>query len=106
MSQIPPDDKQEDNQQLSQLIAMNFLKGVAIPYIPVIIGLGIMFFLKDYNSRAAISLGFFIAGFRGILRMIIYRQKSLSAVYSQSRFVGDILFTIVCWGGALYAFLY
>ncbi len=94
MSQIPPEEKQKNGQPLSHFISINFLKAVAIPYIPVIIGLGIAFFLKDFNSRVAFSLGFFVAGFKGVLRIIVYRRKPLSAAYSTSHFIGDLLFIL------------
>src|SRR5574338_1100891 len=98
MAQIPPEGEQKNSQPVSHLVSVNLFKAVVIPYVPLIIGLGILLFLKNSNSPLAFSLGFFIAGFWGVLRIIVYRQKPLSTAYSASRFVGDLLFILVCWG--------
>lgn len=102
MSQTPREGKPKNGQQLRRLISIGFFRVVVIPYVPLAIGLGISFLLKAFDTRIAWSLGLFVVGFRGILRMIIYRQKPLAAIYSTGRITGDLLFMLICWGGALY----
>jgi len=87
--------------QDSRLISQNIFKAVIIPYTFVIASLALMLSLKQFGYQLAIGVGLFIAGFKGILKIFIYRQSQLSMSYTQGRFIGDILYVISCWGIAL-----
>jgi hypothetical protein len=86
-------------------MSIGFLKAVVIPYIPVMVGLGLIFALKSTDAHIAWSFGLFLIGIRGILRIMVYRVWFLSAVYSKSRLLSDSLFVLLCWGWAIYAFV-
>lgn len=104
-SLIPPHEDSNDRKQLGQLMSLSFLKAVVIPYIPVICGVTLIFALKSADAQIAWSFGLFLIGFRGILRIMTYRVGLLSAAYSKSRLLSDVLFVLLCWGWAIYAFV-
>ncbi len=75
--------------------------------IPVVLGLGIIFVSRRPLSPHVLSIGFFLAGFTGVI--VILRKESpmsIGSVRGKWAVVEGVIFTILCWGSALYIWIF
>lgn len=73
--------------------------------VPLLISLGIIFFLKGILSPKLIfSLSFFIFGFAGVLRIITRHNvaSGFSSINEKLETMISTMFTLFLWGVALY----
>ena len=100
---------EEESENLTQsrkLMIKDALAKSSIQNIPIIIGVGILFLLKDSRSNIVTSLTFFIFGFTGILRIVLPSKEVISGLYSsKGKLISGILITMFAWGIALYALI-
>ena len=100
---------EEESENLTQsrkLMIKDALAKSSIQNIPIIIGVGIFFLLKDSRSNIVTSLTFFIFGFTGILRIVLPSKEVISGLYSsKGKLISGILITMFAWGIALYALI-
>ena len=74
-----------------------------LQYIPIIIGLAIILLFRSSIPEIAPSLGLFVMGFTGILRIILRPKYISSELYSsKSKIVGNVFITLFAWGLAVY----
>ena len=86
---------------------IDFLNRYIVPWIPILVGIGIAFLLSNILSvRIACTIGFFIAGFSGIIAFT--KQEFVTGRYPLSgkpAMIMGIIFSLLWWGGALYIFI-
>jgi len=87
---------------------IDFLNRYIVPWIPILIGIGIAFLLSNIlSARIAFTLGFFIAGFSGVIAFI--RQEFVTGRYPLSgkwAMIVGLFTTIMFWGAALYILVF
>ena len=102
---VPLSKEESENLTRSRkLMVKDVLAKSSVQNIPIIIGVGVLFLLKDSRSSIVTSLTFFIFGFTGILRIVLPSKEVVSGLYSsKSKLISGVLITIFAWGIALYA---
>jgi hypothetical protein len=88
----------------------NIFRGMALSLLvnlPALLGFAIILFTKGPISTSRWALGFFLAGFTGVI-LIVRKESptSLGAVRGTRAIVKGFVFTAMCWGIALYLFLF
>ncbi len=101
-SSLSSDEKQERTKSANIAIKDGLLK-MFLQYIPIIIGLAIILLFRSSIPEIAPSLGLFVMGFTGILRIILRPKYISSELYSsKSKIVGNVFITLFAWGLAVY----
>jgi len=87
----------------SKYVLMNYLYSLIV-YLPMLIGAGIILSTKGPLSSFRAAIGFFIAGFTGIV-MIIRKESpmALGIIRGKGPMIGGIIVTTLCWFAALAA---
>jgi hypothetical protein len=72
--------------------------------LPLIIGLAIIVFSNDYRSDIMTSVGLFVMGFYGVLRITLRPKHVPAELYvSKGKIIGNIFVTVFAWSLALYS---
>ncbi len=96
-------DKKKESTKFATLAIKDGLFKMFLQYIPIIIGFAIILVFRSSVPKIALSLGFFIMGFTGILRIVL-RPKYVSLELSspKSKLISNIIITVFAWGLAVY----
>jgi len=74
---------------------------------PALLGLGMILLSKGPLNPYVLSTSFFLAGFTGIIIIIRKEsQMSIGSVHGKWAVFEGLVFTIVCWGIAVYVWLF
>ena len=86
------------------------LRGLALNIVissPALLGLGIILMSKGPLNSHVLSVSFFLAGFTGIIIMIRKESPvSIGSVRGRGVVFEGLVFTIICWGIALYVWAF
>ena len=71
-------------------------------YLPFLIGGGIVLLIGGLDNFLLTSLGYFLAGFSGII-MIIRKESPTSRILIRGKWaiISGTIFTLLCWGLSL-----
>ena len=101
-SSLSSDEEQERTKSAKIAVKDGLLK-MFLQYIPIIIGLAIILLFRSSIPETAPSLGLFIMGFTGILRIILRSKYISSELYSsKSKIAGNVFITLFAWSLAVY----
>ncbi len=96
-------DEKKERTKSATLAIKDGLFMMFLQYIPIIIGFAIILVFKSSMPKIALSLGLFVMGFTGILRIVL-RPKYVSLELSspKSKLISNIFITVFAWGLAVY----
>ena len=101
-SSLSNDEKQEHT-NFAKVAIKDGLLTMFLQYIPIIIGFAIILLFRSSIPKVATSLGLFIMGFTGILRIVLRSKHISSELYSsKSKIVSNVFITLFAWGLAVY----
>lgn len=97
--------KNEDQDKgVSYLILKDIVIKEFIQNTPTFIGIGTILISIYLKSNTTQSLGFFIIGFTGILRMILHSRYIPSEYYLSTKMtISNVLLTLFAWGFSIYS---
>jgi hypothetical protein len=97
------DDEKDNRKQSAKLAIKDIIFIGFVQNIPIIIGIAIILIFRDSKSGITTSLGLFVMGFTGILRIVLRPKHISSEIYSsKSKVLGNALVTLFAWSLAVY----
>ena len=96
-------DEKKERTKSATLAIKDGLFTMFLQYVPIIIGFAIILVFRSSMPQIAPSLGLFVMGFTGILRIVL-RPKYVSLELSspKSKLISNIFITVFAWGLAVY----
>ena len=105
MLKPPEKDSQSARQCSIGTILVRIVLTYTVDYIPLAIGLLILYMSRYNDSRRAVALGLFVSGLTGVLRIMPYGSHAFQNPDGRVRRLGNIFFTLLFWCASLYTIL-
>jgi predicted neutral ceramidase superfamily lipid hydrolase len=97
--------KKPENQESNYYLKTFIVR--LLTWVPVLLGLGLLFLSKRPVSPNIVSISFLIIGFNGLIVVVRQEIPLISgAISGRQAVIEGIIITILFWIGAAYIFIY